>query len=494
MENIKLLQLLAKLSKQEFLSLGFYLKTPSFNKNTKLISLYEALSSYAPSFIAKKIDAAEIFKQIYPKLEFNNIKLNHLCSLLTICTQNFLASIELRKEEYIKERLLLKRYDNKKFTDDFKIETKNFKNHLNQKRPLDLSGHYHDFWLERSAYYHPGNIKKESKKNQQKLEGAFNNLNNFYFLARLELTCEMANRQNINIDNYDSKYFKTDFLPDFINPHKPIENISNSIELYAIIFSTLKNKNIEDGLKKVPKINRYLNSIKISQTEKSILSVWLTSFITNSLSKYPYKGRIAYAELFMSKLDAGEFIKGGYVNHMLVINLAFIGMGINRLDITYEVRNKYGDKVVKEKKEAVLNLINAVIAYGEKKYENCLDSLNLIYDNDVEIKVNVDLLYIRTYYELLKTDDKSAEKLFYIFCNRYKKYIRQTKGINAQRKNNNLALIISMKELVLHYKNKANRSLIDYQIEIKESNNPFKIWFEQKIEEIALIRGTTSSK
>ncbi len=460
-----------------------YLKTPSFNKNEDLIRLFEALESYAPRFLAKNIDRKNLFIKVYPNTAFDNVKFNHLCSQLTIATQNFLASIELRKEEYIKERLLLKRYDNKKFSEDFMTENKNFQSHLDQKRPLDLAGHYHDFWLKRELYYHSGSFKKAGEKKIDIVTNAITCLDNFYQIGKLELMCEVTGAAKVINEKIDQSFSNLDFISHLnLDSKSQIEDFKS---LYFQLFKIINNPPETSTFKKLEKISKYINSVNINKYEKSVIFTFLINSLNRIINLSPEKGLETYFNILFNELESGSLNKGGHINPVIVLNLIIIGYELNKNKKVNYILSKYPDKMSKTGKERALNLIECYTLFSTKKYDESLKKLNLITDQSFYTKGISEPLYMRIYFEkILFLNDKESISTYKTYSNRYKKYIKQSNSMDNFRKESNLQFIQFTNKLYNHI---ISNKIINQKIlkeEIQNSKSPLKIWLYKISDEV----------
>ena len=113
MQDIKLIILLKTLSKEEFRRLGKFLKSPFFNYSKPVLSLYEILKNYFPTFESPKLTQENISRKVYPNTTFNPNKFWQLTSKLTRIIEKFIVIIELEVTPSKEEKLLIQSLANR---------------------------------------------------------------------------------------------------------------------------------------------------------------------------------------------------------------------------------------------------------------------------------------------------------------------------------------------------------------------------------------------
>lgn len=109
MINSKLIDLFSNLTKQESKLLDKLIYSPAFNQHKDVTALYEYLISL-PRFKEDNLDPKIVFKHIFPKEKYNDLRLRHVISYLLKIGEDCLVQNDLAKQEMEYRRILLKAY------------------------------------------------------------------------------------------------------------------------------------------------------------------------------------------------------------------------------------------------------------------------------------------------------------------------------------------------------------------------------------------------
>ena len=90
MKNTKLIRVLSTLTAKEWRRFGDYVNSPFHNKNDKLIRYYRILDLIYPEFESSK---QQIFKQMFPALKYDDLKIRHINSRLLKLVEAFLITL-----------------------------------------------------------------------------------------------------------------------------------------------------------------------------------------------------------------------------------------------------------------------------------------------------------------------------------------------------------------------------------------------------------------
>ncbi len=88
----KLFSLLSALTKREFNRFGDFIVSPYFNRLQKVISLYDEIRKFYPSFSSRALSSEKLFIRIFPGLKFNDMKMRVLYSQMFTLAEKFLAA------------------------------------------------------------------------------------------------------------------------------------------------------------------------------------------------------------------------------------------------------------------------------------------------------------------------------------------------------------------------------------------------------------------
>lgn len=147
MVDSKLVKLLRGLSAEDFRHIRKMLRSPFFTSNVHLLALFDLLKTAHPDFLPKKIDKQKIFKKIFPKHRYSDIKLRNLSSDLVRLIEDYLIYQKIKSNPFERRKQLAGIYKEKAYPDLFQRTLKqlklmqaasNYKDHLFFKERLDL--------------------------------------------------------------------------------------------------------------------------------------------------------------------------------------------------------------------------------------------------------------------------------------------------------------------------------------------------------------------
>ena len=91
LKRSKLFILLSALTKDEWKSLGLFLRSPYFNTNKQVIALYDFLTKYYPEFDVDKVNGEKVFASVFNGKPFKEGTLRNLYSdAITLIEQFFI--------------------------------------------------------------------------------------------------------------------------------------------------------------------------------------------------------------------------------------------------------------------------------------------------------------------------------------------------------------------------------------------------------------------
>ena len=102
--------LLKEFSDIEIKKLESFLKSPYYNKNNKVLLLFNEIRKYHPHFKSKNLAKEKLSKKVNPDLKYNDSTLRNLMSGLLKCIEEFLILEEFNKNKPEKLLVLSKSY------------------------------------------------------------------------------------------------------------------------------------------------------------------------------------------------------------------------------------------------------------------------------------------------------------------------------------------------------------------------------------------------
>jgi hypothetical protein len=119
MKDTKLSEILLKLSKIEFRNLEEFLLSPFFNKNQSILKLYYILKDNYHLLSTGMVAQQDIFKQIFPREKFDDVKSRKLLSNFTKLVEQYLVILEIENSKVNKNIILLNAFKDRNIIKSF---------------------------------------------------------------------------------------------------------------------------------------------------------------------------------------------------------------------------------------------------------------------------------------------------------------------------------------------------------------------------------------
>ncbi|MDQ3019595.1 MAG: hypothetical protein M3R36_03350 [Bacteroidota bacterium] len=476
MQNFKLTELLEGLTHSEYKRFGDFIVSPFYNKNKKLIFLYEYFEKCLSNSALKYIERNDIWNYLFPGEAYNDLKIRSILS------------------------------DFKKLVEKFIVITGEEKKSLLQKNVL-LSG-----LLERNL---PKNFDSLSNEIIKTLKKEFNR-NGDYYYNKLSLERTVLTQEGKNIEvNLDSKYFKLSDTIDYFFFATKLELINSLLSRRYHVLGSIKL-----NIKFAEEIISYIRKsvIEIKKDNPIIYSEYLIFMMMTSSGddKYFFElhdmvlkniGKYNHSELEQvyyplinygfNKVAMGEneylkniyeiyskFEKKGFYSEKIIfqdidfISIIIIGLRLKKTPWVENFYSKYKAILRPENKDDTSNLALALISFNKKDYDASIGLLSKVnYQNSYYyIKSKETLMQI--YYE--QQEYESLQSLI----DATKHYLKRHKGILSIHYERYLTFmkIINML-LKAKLKDKDEAGILKHELK-KHKNAVAREWLFEKVNEL----------
>lgn len=444
MHKSKSVALLSSFSKEEVRGFGDFLKSPYFNKNSRVIKLFDELKKAYPAFSSKSISKENLYKKLFPGRIYNDQVIKNLNSELFKLEKDFLAHDMLDREAYEKSVMLLTNLTSRDAVQLFekeaesieasarenrskikeihlllnKIEEEKFTYNLINNRQSEASIHI----LKAGEYlilYFLKNILRNTI-NQRINEFSFNTVPEF------NLPAEFVNK--LDLEN----------LLEFMDKHK----IEHTIHIRLLYYSLLCNINVKDSNIYLKFKNLLFESINsFTKSEFHHLLHMLESIIAQKINS----GMLEYyKDLFETyeyelKNDVYKPHKDSPLTVMKYRNIYLSAMKAGRYDWAENFIHKYRDELQKKDRQSIVELSLAQLNFEKGNYEQTLKHLQKVRTSQIFYKIDVKILGLMALFELkhYETALSTAES--------FRKMLAVNKTLTEQyrEKNRNFSLLFS---------------------------------------------------
>ncbi|MEO8665973.1 MAG: hypothetical protein ABI462_10790, partial [Ignavibacteria bacterium] len=249
MKNTKLVQLLKTFSPAEMKEFKDFVSSPVFNKNKKVIRLYENLKKFYPGFNNPKLTDEKIFEVIFPGEKYNYFKIRNISSDLFALGKEFLIFLyQKTNDDYnYKEVFLLTQLRDRKLDPVFEQHHKLYSDTIENSAIKDEYYFYQKHLLtdEMAFYLAP----REPNTNLPHLQNSMNDFLKFSLIKLLKFYNIMLHEKKQNNFDYDTKML--DEVLSYIDRNKSEDNPTLLIYYYIILLEKEKQAKYFFELKKL---------------------------------------------------------------------------------------------------------------------------------------------------------------------------------------------------------------------------------------------------
>ncbi len=470
MKKSKLIDLLKLLSKSELRDFEKFVASPYFNKDAKLITIFNFIKRYYPEFDSKKLDKTYIVEKIFPSFgKDGHRKVNYLMSDLTKLLEDFFIQAQLGEEQFDREYLMLRALQKRKADKYFFSLVDKMKTHL-QVEKENMDYFYNHFRLNHQIYGHPSTNRYQPHINS--LTDAIDFLDLFYVSTKLRYSSEMINRQWGIAEEYE--------IPMLEAILKNLER--HPFDDYAIfgIYKRIIQLNQKNDHQVYLELKQLIidNFERFEKEEQTDLIIFLNNYTIFCIPQDENVSERFDVLKFSLKYDI--WTQNGTFSYHAFLNFINIGCAMEDFEWTNQFYEEYGPRLRDDLRENTLLLSRAIISYTQEQFEKTLELLNFIDFTDINFNLLAKSLLLRCYYEL-----PDYELVFFDFCNAFSQFIRRNKTTSETNYHRYINLINITRKL-FRFKTEKSVPLEKIQAEL-ENLNPVanRQWLKVKINELS---------
>jgi len=470
MQKSKLIDKLRLVERDEMRDLGKFIASPFFNKDDKVVKLFDYLKKYHPVFDHKKLDRDHIATKLFPEWKDNSYKkLSHIMSRLSQLVDDYFVWKETEYDASERYHALLKAYKRRNgnwFFDSTKTE---FRKYLDKQPERGTDYYFHQYRLNHEVYTH--NATKRAETGIRSLEDTIDNLDLFYFSSKFRYSSEVRLREMYLADK--SKLVLLDEML------KILDNPLFENKAFIHIFSTIvhlyetKSREVYDELKKLI----FENFAQFSVEERFDMVNQAINFCTWQYNQGKGEYAIEIFEMYEYGLEQGIWITEGEMPHTVFDNIVIIACRLKKNEWAEAFIKKYAYSLREDVKESVKIMALCRLEFSMNNFEKTLELLRDVEFVDINYNLYAKIFQLRSYYEL-----DGYEVIFYDACNAFAQFCRRNKVIKNEYKALYLNFISLIKKLhqAKYYRKAGKKQLLE---ELGDTSVVFSDWFRQKIEQ-----------
>lgn len=451
MHDSKLLTILKTLSSDEFYRFHEFVVSPFFNKNKKIILLFNFIKKYYPKFNNNNFTREKCFAHTFPDEKFNDSKLRVLMAKLLKLLEDYLVATHLSKDtclqsisiqSIIRKKKIFKYYESYNQATKKTLEAYPY-------RSYEYFNYMYDYYFE----YHNYAIIEDKYSGSFSLQNLADSMDLFYLNRKLSFCADMAQREY-----FLSTHHRKPLYSYLVRYFKKIEKISkkNLEDLHpatAILFyyNMLFTSNNEHEYYK--KIIALLE--KYSMIFKPSEMIYLYNLLTNYLNFKFYKGESRYIydlfSIYKFLLTRKFFFRDNFLKFTDYHNIASTAFYLKEFKWAKEFLLSYKNKLEPKYRESLFNLESAWLNLYLKNYNIALNNLQKIELSDYNFYLDSRKILTRIYFE---TEENEG---FFALTDSFRHYLKRNKMLSKE-----------LKKSFINYSNILQKL---FRIKIGEKNN-----------------------
>lgn len=471
MKRTKLYDILLSLSIYEWNRLSKFLQSPYHNEDMKMAKLFAFLLPHLKSKTLDTLSREAIWKKIYGKQPFTNLKYARLLSDLVKRVESFISVEKMRRAPAVESLLLLEVYNERKLDAHFSEPFDYTLKHIEKLPFRDTDFYFHRFQLniQQNIYLENKQLRSTEKNLQQTIES----LDIFYLIEKLRYSAAILHYKKF-LSLKDENIFFTEILQHL--EKKPYPDIP-IITIYYLIIRTLIEPENEQHFQSLKE--QMLQHTKLFQT---YTNKEFYAFALNYCIRKINAGQGAYQQeifdLYKEVLKADLLLENGALSPWDFKNIVTIGLRNKEFAWTQKFIETYKMKINKAERGNAYTFNMARYYFAAKNYDKVLSLMqNVVYD-DIFYLLDSKTTLMKTYYEL------KEPRSLYSLRESFRILLRRKKLISEQSRVNYMNFIHFTTKL-FHTNPKNKKQFAALEKEIRAVANVADIgWVKEKLEEL----------
>ena len=462
----KTIEILKTFSPREWNDCRNYMSSTYLNENKNLLQLFDLLKKFQPDFDNEQLNKQQLYSELFTHKKYNDQKMRHLLSDLTIKLEDYLAYISFYTDKQLQHQLklkeLAKRDCEKSYSNKFK----------NQSASPFLNTEY--YWNNYNQQFNHLNnwLGKRKRSDTNAIEVISSHLDKFYVARKLQLTCETINARKLL--SKDEKKLNLKLLIDYLKSTRYKD--APFILVYQSILQIL--------LDKQPKKQFEVLGSLLAQHEKDFSLEDLREmyqYAMNFCIRWINQGEEEYLralfEIYKIILANRVIFLEGYLSQWDYKNLVTLSLRLSESNWTIRFINDYAKHLRAAERENAFTYNLAYFHFHKKQYAKTLSLFQKVTFTDVVYQLDVRSILLKIYFE------DGEEETFFYHAAAFKAFLHRNKQIATAQQELYKNLIRYTIKLLRAGTNRTELLLIKKEIDANPKVADIK-WLKEKVEEL----------
>ena len=476
MQKLKLTELLLSFDPNELKRLGDFIRSPFYNKNRKLISLYDLFEKQSESSSLLSLTKEIVWQNIMPGEKFSDVKLRSYLSEFKKLCEKFIITLEEEKNTVHQKNLLLLSLTERNSRKNIEAVSSEIRNAFSSEFTKNFD-HFHDKILfERTMILNEGrNVENNLDENYYRLSDA---IDHYFISSKLDLMNSFLSRKYHVLGNFNLKIDFSEEIIKYIEKKIPaIRKNDPFIYCEYLIFKMMTAENNDGYYKDLHTfVIKNLQMYKHSELEQVYFPMINFGFNKVAMGDSEYLEKIF--EIYRTFELRGFYTDMEIFQDIDLISIVIAGLRLNKIAWVENFTEKYSRKLINEFKSDTVSLVKALISFKKKEYNTSIEYLSHVnYQNSYYYLKSKETL-MQIYYE---QKEYEAMQSLIDSTRHYLKRRRDVLSIHYDR------YIMFLKFLGLLLKatqpDKGNRIIL--KKELKKNNNVIaREWLVEKVNDL----------
>jgi hypothetical protein len=398
MKKHKLILLLKTCPEDELSQIELFLSSPFYNQNEDLIRLFHLLRKYHPEFTDPSLSKKKLFQALYPTALYEDKQLRYLFSDLNKALERFLAVRQIEKDPYQLSPALLKSLSERGLEKAYRQVNRNLETQSSKTTAVSIEFLLHKVRWSEIREEHFG--RQQIRKFDYALQDVADDLDKYYFLHRLKISCAMLDRQTIFQSEYALR-LSDDWLQHLRSQDFFSEPV---IRIYYSILQALLDEQQEDHFED---LKQFLDQPPATISVDDLKSIYLHAI--NYCARKIRKGRESFVktalELYRKGIETGLLINENGLSPWAFTNVVKLSLRLQHYQWIETFIQTYALQLPEAFRENALHYNLAELYYYTQRFEQSQEHLMQVAYSDLNYYLGARVLLAKIYYE---TDEEEA--------------------------------------------------------------------------------------
>lgn len=420
MQDSKLVKGLKLLTAWELNHFQDFIHSPFFNKHPKVKDLVDHLCALAPEFEGEQLERKMVFEMLYPGTPYREQRFKDLLSQTMKLFRSFLAFYELKNNEFRIGTALLDAYRDRSMESAYQKQYKALGKMVRKREEKLQEIHLKELELRES--FITWQNSRSSRSIEDSMQLASDQLDTFYLFSKLKYGVEMANRQGVVAQEFNTGML--DSVLGHLEKHPQITEIHPEIRIYQLIYRTFTSENPDPEFQKLMDVLKAKSS-GFPRPEVREMYGYASNFCIRQVNKGKRQYLSTLFELYKWALAQGAVYQSdGWLLQWDYKNIVSASLKVGEVEWCRQFIDAYRDRIAPEFRDNAFTYNLASFHFEQQDYGRALRMLQEVEFSDVFYALGSRVILLKSYYEMGDLDALGS------LCDAFKIYLKRNKTLS----------------------------------------------------------------